>query len=176
MSAAHASRLQRGQSMVEYTVVLALGVFVLLGPGTDVIRYTLRALKANFEGYSYAMSLAEWPEFEIAHAGPIATPGGTWDVGPRPPGMQRVGHQGGLPPLAAEPDASPDDWLVFGYRAWLVERGVPDSRVDELAGPGLDDVLNDLQGFIEGHIPALDEFPEGLPPSIGDIVSGFLPF
>lgn len=162
--------------MVEYTIILALGVMVLLGPGTDVIRYTMRSIKDNFEGYSYAMSISEWPEFEISDLGPVASPTGGWDTGTRPPGMQRAGRLGGLPDRADEPTASPGDWFYYLYRLWLEDQGVPDERVDELAGPGIDDVLNDLQGFIEGEIPELDGFPEGLPPSIGDIVEGFLPF
>ncbi len=169
-------RTQTGQAMVEYVVVLALGVFVLLGPGTDVIRYTLRAIKDNFEGYSYAMSLSEWPEFEIAHLGPIATPSNGWRPNTEAPGMERVGSVGSLPARATEPTADPGDWFFFLYRLWLEDNAVPDERVDELAGPGIDDVLNDMQDFIEGQIPVFDEFPEGLPPSVGDLVQGFLPF
>ena len=65
---------QLGQGMVEYTVITSLGILVLLGPGTDVIQYALRSIQDNYTGYSYAMSLSQWPEFDIRSAEAIATP------------------------------------------------------------------------------------------------------
>ena len=53
-----------GQAMVEYTVILAFGVLVLLGPGGDVIRELEDVMKQNYRGYSYAMSLSTMPDFD----------------------------------------------------------------------------------------------------------------
>jgi hypothetical protein len=58
---------QTGQSMVEYTVVLVFGVMVLTtGPGGDVMQDLLAVLKKNYEGYSYAISLSEPPDYDSA--------------------------------------------------------------------------------------------------------------
>ena len=53
-----------GQAMVEYTVILAFGVLVLLGPGGDVIAELEEVLRQNYRGYSYAMSLSTMPDFD----------------------------------------------------------------------------------------------------------------
>jgi len=56
---------QRGQSMVEYTVVLVFGVMVLTtGPGGDVILELLNVLKDKYQGYSYAISLSTPPDHD----------------------------------------------------------------------------------------------------------------
>ena len=68
-------RRQFGQGMVEYTIVTSLGILVLLGPGADVISWTMSVIKNNFQGYSYAMSLSQWPEFDIRSAEPIEIAG-----------------------------------------------------------------------------------------------------
>lgn len=53
--------------MVEYTVVLVFGVLALTtGPSGDAIQDLLDAIKENYRGYSYAMSLSEAPEFDSA--------------------------------------------------------------------------------------------------------------
>ena len=62
---------QRGQGMVEYTIVTSLGILVLLGPGADVVNWTMQTIKNNYQGYSYAMSLSQWPEFDIRAAQPL---------------------------------------------------------------------------------------------------------
>ena len=64
---------QWGQSMVEYTVVSVFGILVLTtGPGADVIIQLTDAIRNNFDGYTYAVSLSEIPDKEdpvtlIAH-------------------------------------------------------------------------------------------------------------
>lgn len=56
---------QRGQSMVEYTVVTVFGILVLTtGPGGDVIIELTNAIRNNYEGYSYAVSLSDYPDQE----------------------------------------------------------------------------------------------------------------
>lgn len=53
--------------MVEYTVVLVFGVLALTtGPSGNAIQDLLDAIKENYRGYSYAMSLSEAPEFDSA--------------------------------------------------------------------------------------------------------------
>lgn len=57
--------LQKGQSMVEYTVVSVFGILVLTtGPGGDVVVELTRAVRDNYEGYSYAVSLSDFPDKE----------------------------------------------------------------------------------------------------------------
>ena len=54
---------QRGQSMVEYTVVTVFGILVLTtGPGGDVVVDLTNAIRNNFDGYSYAVSLSDYPD------------------------------------------------------------------------------------------------------------------
>lgn len=58
---------QLGQSMTEYTVVLVFGVMALTtGPGGDVMQDLLAVMKKNYEGYSFALSLSETPDYESA--------------------------------------------------------------------------------------------------------------
>ena len=55
---------QIGQSMIEYTVVVTFGVLTLTtGPMRDVIVNDLiPAIRNNYEGYSYAVSLSDYPD------------------------------------------------------------------------------------------------------------------
>ena len=53
-----------GQAMVEYTVILAFGLLVLLGPGGDVLRDLADVMKNNYRGYTYAMSMSPLPDFD----------------------------------------------------------------------------------------------------------------
>jgi hypothetical protein len=55
---------QLGQSMIEYTVVVTFGVLTLTtGPMRDVIVDDLiPAVRNNYEGYSYAVSLSDYPD------------------------------------------------------------------------------------------------------------------
>ena len=50
--------------MVEYTVILAFGLMMLLGPGGDVLRDLADVMKNNYHGYSYAMSMSPLPDFD----------------------------------------------------------------------------------------------------------------
>ena len=50
--------------MVEYTVILAFGLLVLLGPGGDVIRELAEVMKNNYRGYTYALSMSPLPDFD----------------------------------------------------------------------------------------------------------------
>jgi hypothetical protein len=53
--------------MTEYTVVLVFGVMVLTtGPGGDVMQELLAVLKKNYEGYTFAISMSEPPDYESA--------------------------------------------------------------------------------------------------------------
>jgi len=54
---------QAGQAMVEYTVILAFGLMMLLGPGGDVLRDLADVMKNNYRGYTYALSMSPLPEF-----------------------------------------------------------------------------------------------------------------
>ena len=55
---------QRGQSMIEYIVVTAFGLMILLGPGVDLMREELpKVLRDNHRGYSYAISLSSLPPY-----------------------------------------------------------------------------------------------------------------
>ena len=58
-----AKHFQRGQAMKEYTVILAFGLMVLLGPGIDVLKEMANVLRRNYEGYSYAISLSPLPDY-----------------------------------------------------------------------------------------------------------------
>jgi len=65
----HKSRPDRmsGQSMTEYTIVLVFGVLALTtGPSGDVMKKLADVMKANYAGYSYAMSLSEPPDYDSA--------------------------------------------------------------------------------------------------------------
>lgn len=61
---ATSARHAHGQAMVEYTVILAFGLMMLLGPGGDVLRDLADVLKNNYRGYSYAMSMSPLPDFD----------------------------------------------------------------------------------------------------------------
>jgi Flp pilus assembly pilin Flp len=50
--------------MVEYTVILAFGLIVLLGPGADMFMALQGVLRSNYGSYSYAMSMSPLPDFD----------------------------------------------------------------------------------------------------------------
>lgn len=51
--------------MVEYTVVSVFGILVLTtGPGGDVVVELTNAVRDNYDGYSYAVSLSDFPDKE----------------------------------------------------------------------------------------------------------------
>ena len=54
---------QHGQSTVEYVIVVVFGILVLTtGPGRDAIEMVMDAMKDNYRGYSYAVSLSDYPD------------------------------------------------------------------------------------------------------------------
>ena len=55
---------ERGQGMVEYTVILAFGVIMLLGPGGNVLLDLEAVMQNKYRGYSYSMSMSPLPDFE----------------------------------------------------------------------------------------------------------------
>jgi hypothetical protein len=56
---------QQGQGMVEFTIVLVFGVMVMtIGPGGDVLLDLLGVLNDKYQGYSYAASLSEMPQYD----------------------------------------------------------------------------------------------------------------
>ena len=59
-----AVRRPRGQAMVEYTVILAFGLMMLLGPGGDVLRDLADVMHNNYRGYTYALSMSPLPDFD----------------------------------------------------------------------------------------------------------------
>ncbi|MFT4563598.1 MAG: hypothetical protein ACI9BW_003354 [Gammaproteobacteria bacterium] len=163
---------QRGQGMVEYTVVTALGILVLLGPGTDMIRYTMRTIQDNYSGYSYAMSLSQWPEFDIRSADTIISP-----IAVINSGIGDVATQGSeLPPRAVPASTALTDFDFNSYRNWLTSQGVSEDRATELAGPSLDAIFSNITSYFTGSIPGLEGLSSDLPPDIGDIVEDLLPF
>jgi len=57
---------QKGQAMIEYTIVSVFGILVLTtGPGRDVILDLTNAIRDNYDGYSYAVSLSDYPDKEV---------------------------------------------------------------------------------------------------------------
>ena len=59
----NSNKLQHGQAMTEYTIILAFGLMVLLGPGIDVLKEMANVIRRNYEGYSYAISLSPLPDY-----------------------------------------------------------------------------------------------------------------
>lgn len=55
---------QHGQAMVEYTVILAFGIMLLLGPGGDVLLDLADVMRNNYRGYTYALSMSPLPDFD----------------------------------------------------------------------------------------------------------------
>jgi len=139
---------QRGQGMVEYTVVTSLGILVLLGPGVDVIRWTMDTIKNNYQGYSYAMSLSQWPEFNLAStADPIvfSLPA------EQPASMSHTGTRGGVLPTFTPPEANFDDFSQLAYRAWIVDQE-SEERAEHLAGPNMDEEVERLVTVFESAL------------------------
>lgn len=55
-------RSQKGQSIVEYTVISSILVLALLVIDGDIIVKLNNAIKQNYDGYSYAVSLSDYPD------------------------------------------------------------------------------------------------------------------
>lgn len=58
---------QLGQSMVEYTVILAFGVMVLTSGGSDRIVQLLDIINDLYSGYSYSISLSDTPDHDTLY-------------------------------------------------------------------------------------------------------------
>jgi len=60
-------RQQFGQSMVEYTVVIAFGILTLsTGLMTGVVDDLMATIHRNYAGYSFAISLSDYPDSDTA--------------------------------------------------------------------------------------------------------------
>ncbi len=67
---------QQGQSMVEYTVVVMALITALImplpdalrrdgaPPGENAVESLERAIRDNYQGYSYAVSMSEYPDYQ----------------------------------------------------------------------------------------------------------------
>jgi len=64
---------QRGQSIVEYTVVLVFGFLVLL-QGDDILAKLQDVMHDNYKGYSYAVSLSDIPDYDSIYEYGMSTP------------------------------------------------------------------------------------------------------
>ena len=54
---------QRGQSMIEYTVVVTFGIlFMTTGPMKSAIEDVTEAMQSNYQGYTYAISFSDLPD------------------------------------------------------------------------------------------------------------------
>lgn len=61
---------QSGQAMVEYVIVVAFGVLLIVGVGAEdgplsaVVGDAVDAVKSNYEGYSFAVSMSDYPDVD----------------------------------------------------------------------------------------------------------------
>lgn len=162
------TRRQSGQGMVEYTIVTALGILVLLGPGADVIRWTMATIKNNYQGYSYSMSLSQWPEFDIRSATPIQLQGFDPTTRSR---LADTGSRGGFVPVSTPPNAQVTDFFVNDYRIWLVQQGVEDERATLLAGPDISGYVAQIADFYSTALDTIDNLdPANISSEIGDVL------
>lgn len=54
---------QKGQSIVEYTAI-SIGLFFVVTAGTDEILNLTNAVRSNYDAFSYAVSLSDYPDKE----------------------------------------------------------------------------------------------------------------
>lgn len=60
-------RQQLGQSMVEYTIVIAFGILTMSSaPMKDAVASLMATIRQNYAGYSFAISLSDYPDYETA--------------------------------------------------------------------------------------------------------------
>jgi hypothetical protein len=60
-------RQQLGQSMVEYTIVIAFGILTMSSaPMRDAVTSLMDTIRQNYEGYSFAISLSDYPDSDTA--------------------------------------------------------------------------------------------------------------
>ncbi len=61
---------QAGQAMVEYVIVVAFGVLLIVGIGAEdgplsaVVGDAVDAVQSNYEGYSFAVSMSDYPDVD----------------------------------------------------------------------------------------------------------------
>ena len=56
-------RQQLGQSMVEYTIVISLGILTMSSaPMRDAVASLMDTIRQNYQGYSFAISLSDYPD------------------------------------------------------------------------------------------------------------------
>ena len=56
-------RQQLGQSMVEYTIVISLGILTISSaPMRDFVDGLMATIHQNYAGYSFALSLSDYPD------------------------------------------------------------------------------------------------------------------
>ena len=56
-------RSRLGQSMIEYTIVVGFGVLTLTtGPMRDVLINLVNVIHNNYQGYSYAIAVSDYPD------------------------------------------------------------------------------------------------------------------
>jgi len=58
----HGRRRQRGQSLIEYLVVLMVGVIVLVSGDDPPIQKLATAIQGYYTDYSFAMSISSMPD------------------------------------------------------------------------------------------------------------------
>ena len=60
-------RQQFGQSMVEYTIVISLGILAISSaPMRDAVDDLMATIRQNYAGYSFAISLSDYPDYDSA--------------------------------------------------------------------------------------------------------------
>ena len=60
-------RQQFGQSMVEYTIVISLGILTMSSaPMKDAVASLMDTIRQNYAGYSFALSLSDYPDSDTA--------------------------------------------------------------------------------------------------------------
>ena len=56
-------RQQFGQSMVEYTIVIAFGILTMSSaPMRDAVASLMETIRQNYAGYSFAISISDYPD------------------------------------------------------------------------------------------------------------------
>jgi hypothetical protein len=60
-------RQQLGQSMVEYTIVIAFGILTMSStPMKNAVASLMATISQNYEGYSFAISISDYPDSDSA--------------------------------------------------------------------------------------------------------------
>jgi len=68
---------QQGQGMVEFTIILIFCIMIMtIGPGGDILLDMLGVMNDKQQGYSYATSMSDLPQYDNNAAYVIANPNG----------------------------------------------------------------------------------------------------